>query len=65
MSDYQRKKYACIEANLNHNLDIYNRQKRMGYEPMNKPINSLIMGNGIHSIVYVHDSNRLLKREAI
>lgn len=62
MSEYQKKKYACVEANFLHNLSIYNRQVRMGYEPTNYPTTSLVMGNRVRSVVYVHDSQHLLKR---
>jgi hypothetical protein len=62
MSEYQRKKYACVEANFLHNLSIYDRQVRMGYKPVEYPTTSLVMGNHVRSVVYVHDSQHLLKR---
>ena len=47
-----RRIFAEINERLNHNLEVYERNVRNGFVPMNYPTSSLVMGNGTRSIQY-------------
>lgn len=45
-------RFSQVEERLNHNLSLYERQVRNGYQPVHYPTTSLVMGRGKDRLSY-------------